>query len=296
MQEQEKNCLFRVPRFPDPMSNPLPSRPPRNGSIDLIRWLGSLGIVLFHAHLPGEFVGYAALPMFVMLLVYYGHDSSLQERFLRLMTPFAIWSVVYGLALGANGYLSGRSMTEVYKPWMLLTGPALHLWFLPYGVAFLALTRRLTGAWMWGIGVSVSALALWAINTHSLPIPLAQWSYVTPAAFLGLAMARSGLGDRLLLLGAGLSLIIWGLGWSLLVPQLAIACVVTWLALRFPLRPTPLTNWMAATSLGVYIVHPLLLAVAVRLHLPDLALFAGIVIGAHLITMVLRRVAPATIR
>ena len=42
---------------------------PRNATLDFARLAAACGIILFHSGAPGAFIGYAALPFFLMVLI-----------------------------------------------------------------------------------------------------------------------------------------------------------------------------------------------------------------------------------
>jgi len=77
----------------------------RNATLDYARFLASLGIVLFHAKAPGAFIGYAALPFFMMALILLSIAGMTSQPFhlfavnraQRLLGPWLLWSVVFGL-------------------------------------------------------------------------------------------------------------------------------------------------------------------------------------------------------
>lgn len=112
----------------------------RNATLDYARLLAAFGIVLFHANAPGHAIGYAALPFFLMLLLCLAWPAAQRDDFgryvcnraTRLLVPFAVWSGIFGLLKLAEVLLTGVSLGSEFKPSMLLTGPAIHLWFLPF--------------------------------------------------------------------------------------------------------------------------------------------------------------------
>ena len=53
----------------------------------------------------------------------------------RLLMPWLVWSVVYGGVKLAEALVEGQPLGSAFAPWMLLTGPAIHLWFLPFAFA-----------------------------------------------------------------------------------------------------------------------------------------------------------------
>lgn len=116
----------------------------RNGTLEYTRLLAAFGIVFFHAKAPGSEVGYAALPFFVLLLVVMAGPSSqncslpvyLQSRAVRLFVPWLAWSLVYGLLKFCEVLVTGTPLHAEFNLSMLISGPALHLWFLPLSFAF----------------------------------------------------------------------------------------------------------------------------------------------------------------
>lgn len=140
----------------------------RNASLDYARLLAAIGIVWFHSGAPGAHLGYAALPFFLMLTEWMAFATAgrmsfapyVLSRLNRLMLPFAAWSLVYGGLKLVEIALSGRPLSSEFAWWMLATGPALHLWFLPFATLmsiaiFPLANRRWTLA---GIIVSVMLL------------------------------------------------------------------------------------------------------------------------------------------
>ena len=150
---------------------------PRNGSIDILKLLGAFGIILFHSGAPYASVGLAALPMFVMLLVYFGVRSPFASTANRLLKIWVIWSAIYaGLKL-AQGVISGTKFELEFEPWMVWTGTSIHLWFLPFCVLVLAthtlILRHLSDRALISASITVSVFCLFAAQGPA-PIPLAQ--------------------------------------------------------------------------------------------------------------------------
>lgn len=266
---------------------------PRNGSIDLLRLAGAAGIVLFHLGLPGGWIGLSALPMFVLLAVYYGADRSPAALAQRLLVPWIIWSGIFGLAKLGQALAAGQAIGHEFAPWMMLTGLSLHLWFLPFVFGFVMLaqlTRRLPEFWLGMLCLTGSVAALWAFNTHPLPTPLPQWCSVLPAAFAGLAMARTGQPlSVLMLLALGGGAAIWMAGWDRGSWQLLIAALMTAGALRVALPTTRFSIWAAQASLCVYLVHPLLIAIALQVMTPGWPVFWGALAGSMTVHFLITR-------
>jgi hypothetical protein len=257
----------------------------RNGTLDHARLVAALGIVLFHCGGPGAWIGYAGLPFFTMLLVVLALPGAGRQppaafaaaRAGRLLRPWLIWSAVYGSLKLAEALVTGRPLASEFTPAMLLTGPAIHLWFLPFAfVACLAvypLARHWTGAapvMRPQAALAVAALAaLGAAQAGPLPVPLAQWAFVIPSVFLGMAFALAR-GDRgRILAAAGLAAAVvaaGGLaGWTRGLEQLALAAGALTFCLLVRRPETPLSQLAAALALGVYLGHPLVASVLERL-------------------------------
>lgn len=253
----------------------------RNGSLDHARLIAAGGIAVFHSGAPGAAIGYAGLPFFLMLLILLawpaaerqGFGAFASARAGRLLAPWAVWSGVYG-ALKLAEVAAGHSFAEEFAPWMWLTGPALHLWFLPFAaVACLALwplaraVAPLTPPARTVLAVLAGALALGALLMQqgaALPRPLAQWAEALPAVALGLGLALlPGRGARAALLaGTGAMLVVTG--WPQGALQLALAGAALWLCLALPLPDGRASRMAADLALTVYLAHPMLAAILLR--------------------------------
>lgn len=193
---------------------------------------------------------------------------------------------------------------------MLWTGPAIHLWFLPFAylaslmtfaVMRTARAQPTSGRVLWTLGLAVFALAALALGqghvlSEPLPIPLAQWLYVLPALALGLLIAvqdnlRTGaivaLATASLLFGVG-----WVLDWQNGTEQLLLATAVTAVCVWVWLPSTRVTARAGEVALTVYLAHPLVASLLVRgADLPEasLSLAVGAFGGALAIGIVIER-------
>ncbi len=68
----------------------------RNGFVDYCRLVAAAGIVWYHSGAPGQLIGYAGLPFFLVLLAL-PTRSSPSDRARRLLVLFAVWSLIYAL-------------------------------------------------------------------------------------------------------------------------------------------------------------------------------------------------------
>lgn len=253
----------------------------RNGSLDHARLIAAAGIVVFHSGAPGAAVGYAGLPFFLMLLILLAWPTAERHPFGafagaragRLLVPWAVWSGVYG-ALKLAEVAAGHPFAEEFAPWMVLTGPALHLWFLPFAaVACAALwplaraAAPLTSPARAVLAVLAVALALGAMLLQQgadLPTPLAQWAEAAPAVALGVGLALlPGRGARAALLAGTVAMLV-ATGWPQGATQLALAGAALWLCLALPLPDTRASRMAADLALTVYLAHPMLAAILLR--------------------------------
>lgn len=287
--------------------------PMRNATLDHARLLAAAGIVIFHSGAPGAAVGYAALPFFLMLLMLLAWPAAERQPFgayatgrvRRLMLPWLVWSGVYAALKLAEVALTGRTLGAEFAPWMLLAGPALHLWFLPFaalaclvlwplaraasGVASgagPALSPTLAPALRATLAAGLGALAVAALLARqgmALPLPFAQWAYAAPAVALGAGLALlPGWRAQGALLLAVLGLLA-AAGWPQGALQIALAGGALVLCLAWPRPDGPVARGAAGMALTVYLVHPLIASVLTRVTaLPEasLALAAATLAGS----------------
>lgn len=252
----------------------------RNATYDYARLIAAFGIVLFHAKAPGAAIGYAALPFFLMLLIMMALPAAQRDpplpyaraRIRRLMRPWLIWSGVYGGLKLAEVALTNATFASEFAPYMLVTGPAIHLWFLPFAlVASLVIYPLARQAKTWprlrvSMALVVLGLALHGAGQNAqLEAPLAQWVYVTPAVFLGLALALvSQQREAQLALTAGFIVTAWALGWTMGLMQLGLACAALIACGLIHLPRSRASDIAAASAMGVYLAHPLMIALLER--------------------------------
>jgi surface polysaccharide O-acyltransferase-like enzyme len=250
----------------------------RNGSVDLLRGLAVVGIVWFHAHAPGADLALAGLTVFFLLLFYYAPGLkppvglTIAARADRLLRPWLFWSAIYGVAKLAQAIVGGVPLATEFEPWMVLTGTALHLWFLPF--AFLCLLVLglieslidLTSSAGFAVALALSGVALplsVAIARLDLDHPWSEWGAALGSVGMGLAL-RGTNGSRVrylwLLAAACIGTVLsWWLDAALpLRIPLAVAATVTALSVTAP--STALTRWIGWVAMPVYLIHPLVLA------------------------------------
>lgn len=272
----------------------------RNGSIDILRFAGAIGIIWFHLDLPGAGTALSALPMFVALFVCFGMGRSRAALQSRLLTPWLFWSAIFIFAKVGQALVSGAPLASEFATWMFFAGPSIHLWFLPFSYLFVRLMQRVPrDAWL-PLAIVLVPASLWLANGVSLPQPFAQWATVIPAAFMGLML--HSLGPN--------SLRAHNFGWMSVacaavlalsgLEQVAYQYVLGMSAMLMALAvPMPQTQWCkraAETSFGLYLLHPLIVAGALYIPLNSMVLQTLIVVGASIVlTQMVRKVTPAMV-
>lgn len=272
----------------------------RNSSIDLLRFIGAIGIIQFHCDVTGGWVGLAALPMFVMLLVYFGAGKPIAQQAKRLLLPWLAWSALYACMKYARSVINGEPLSSEFAPWMVLTGASLHLWFLSFSFLFLLfcvlIPKRTPPPLLAFVCVLLSGVSLWISNTNHLLIPLVQWLPVIPAAFAGLLMQRFRNETVVSVALAFSAIAAFYFGIDTMTPQLAIAGLAIALAIAIPMPQTRIVDTLSGLSLGMYLVHPAVMVFTLIFVAKHEALFFPLVVlGSILITALLKRFAPAIV-
>lgn len=102
--------------------------------LEVFRLLAFLAVIAFHAK-----VGISGGVQIFALLSFYlsGRPKPLAKRSKKLLLPWAVFFVVYCIF----NYLKGIPILNFDLPVvpMLLTGPAIHLWYLPFVFIFVVL-------------------------------------------------------------------------------------------------------------------------------------------------------------
>lgn len=286
----------------------------RNGTLEYARLLAAFGIVFFHVGAPGAGIGYAALPFFLLLLVVLAFPGAqrqtlfayLHGRAQRLLMPWLIWSAVYAALKLAEVSVTGAPLRSEFSPGMVLTGPALHLWFLPFAFATclalypLAQLARRSHPESLALLLAGAGVAILLVRQElSLPVPFAQWLYALPTVCAGCALALVwGRMPAMLGILGGFVIVALLSGAHTGLLQIVLAGSALILCVLCPLPATAFAQRAGTLSLGVYLAHPLILSVLTRTtRLPEgslvLALLgcAGALVltwGVHLLSEALR--------
>ncbi|MBE7636413.1 acyltransferase family protein [Sneathiella sp. P13V-1] len=250
----------------------------RNLNIELARFVGAIGILWFHAQAPGDFIGYAALQTFTALTIYFslvsGEKLKLGEfifnRFNRIVLPWIAWSIVYAFGLIIIKAIEGKAL-NFFEPWMLLTGPAIHLWFLPYAFCCSILMKVFNDIVNLKSGnntilimaiLTVGALAsliAFNISKFSIPTPYIQWLAVLPSTITGLALYFVRNNRKLLALLFYVQVpicfiaLLFGSG---LILQYYVGIAVIALCFLLPDIKFSQSGTLSNLALGIYLIHP----------------------------------------
>jgi len=205
-----------------------------------------------------------------------------QGRAQRLLGPWLVWSAVYAAFKLLEVTVTGVPLGHEFTASMILTGPALHLWFLPFAfvVCVLAypLARISARVPAPGQGTAIAALAgltlasLLLQQGAVLATPVAQWVYALPSVCLGLAMAliqtreTSAYVQQAALMVLGISvcaLMVHSEAFAGLL-QLMLAAMVYLTCISLPRAGTRFSDAAGDIALTVFLAHPLILAVLTR--------------------------------
>jgi len=250
-------------------------------SIEMLRIVGALGIVMFHLQSPGGRFGYAALPMFIYLSVFFAlrHGSSLplkdftRTRFDRLLAPWIFWSLVFVALKFAQAWSEGHSVRSEFAWWQLFTGPALHLWFLPF-IAVVSIALRLVWKYLAGAKPAVVLIAAVGLSAGLTFVgdparfgpPLEEWVFGLVPVLMAVADVRTstavvpGQNRIALLLWMAMLLARMSIGTGSFALPLFVSVVGISAAGTLSVRLTSGIRAMAGLSLGVYILHPMVAA------------------------------------
>lgn len=228
----------------------------RNGLVDYARFVAALGIVWFHASAPGARAAYLALPFFLVLLSTPSR-ASFADRAQRLLKPFLIWSVIYGAVQVLLALKHGRPALVWWQPEMLLTGTALHLWFLPFALLVYPLRHLSNRPWLAALMpiAASAALALWGGGGSAAP--WAQWSFGILPVLLGIAWFGIGRWSFVVLILCFVILQNFRPSEDNLIIIGGSALAIAMLAFRLP--TTALSTRCARLSMWIYLGHVLVI-------------------------------------
>jgi hypothetical protein len=285
------------------------ARAPQKQAIELLRILSIFGILWFHARAPGGQIAYSGLVTFLLISLYLQARSSNTsrspfQRTRRLLLPWIVWVFVYGLfnLVRHQPFLdTAQGLTSA-----LLTGTAIHLWYLPFVFGILCLfdllDRRMNGALLgllcaFAALISLGTVGLWRNPSLGWGTPYAQYAHALPAVFAGGFLGRSSrLPARIalpLLLGLlGTSAALFGFE-GIGIPYF-IGLLMAGFVLLFPdpLPPGLRLGALSEVVFGIYLIHLLWLPLLVKAGLSGILLPFGLFIVSALSIFALKKMFP----
>ena len=234
----------------------------RNATVEYARFIAAIGIIAFHA--TGSTVGYFALPFFIALSSYFAakRSSTFAKRARRVLVPFMIWSLIYAAARIAQAIFNGMPISSEFDWWMIVAGPAIHLWFLPFIFIVGLLAPHIAKCGLVGFGI----LAIACLLPLEFEKPFAQWHFAIPAMMVGIAAAHSWWAVAVVAVPASVAL-----------PHL-VGCAAFLAAIHVKLKMQPIAKFVGSLSMTIYLVHPLVIAVVVRI-VPEYVFFVSMIVS-----------------
>jgi hypothetical protein len=254
---------------------------------------------------------YAGLIVFLIMSMYlagrsmYSGDHSVIRRVKRLLIPWAIWFVIYG----ANNLLSHASIIPMNNGIIegILAGPNIHLWYMPFIFVCLTLfdvVRKYASstsiAWA---SATLTALVLastpvWRHSSMALGCPLPQYAHAVAGVLLGVFLAyvtglprKLGMFLLLIITAADLSVFHYeGIGIPYLI-GIVVGCILAFRLLEKVIKID--VTALSECSLGIYLLHPLLVGIFQQHHLVSAMLMPVTVFSsAAFLIFMLRRFLP----
>lgn len=253
--------------------------------IELLRIMAAFAIVWYHSSTIGGEISYAGLIVFLMLSMYlagrstYSGSRYLFRRTNRLLIPWAVWFLMYGAKNALthkpiiptdNGIIAG-----------ILTGPSIHLWYMPFIFACLILFDSVrkyasSASIAWASAaltiVVLGSTALWRQVSIQLGCPIAQYAHASAGislgaffAFIGAFPGRTAALLLVMIFAAALSAIPFeGVGIPYVL-SIAAGCMV---AFRIFEKAVTLDfGVIAECTLGIYFVHILVFDIFRKYHI-----------------------------
>lgn len=258
----------------------------RNAFIDYARILASLGIAGFHTLGEQTWLGFAGLPLFMVLVVYFNLQSGsrlpypefARSRATRMLIPWASWCAIYAVAKIAQALVEGRPIISEFEPWMVLGGTQRHLWFLPFAFASMLVLSAVLRRWtnhhrlywiLLAAYVPVFLLMVLLLKAPAPMDPVSKWIFMAPAIMMGILFYVSGGSLRRHLLVLGLTLAAFYLSrtvdFSYQARQLLVCAAISVTVLNIYIPSHRLSRVMGEISFGVYLSHQLVNAICIQL-------------------------------
>jgi surface polysaccharide O-acyltransferase-like enzyme len=312
----------------------------RNGSVDAFRLLAAFCVILLHLEypaLPGNLVSGVrllcrwAIPFFFIVSGYYfasqhaaAKELNIQKLVGRLIWIFLLWSIIY-LPVVLNQHDFKTAFQRLFSPNFVYFGSFVHLWFISsliFGYILIAFLYQFKMEYT----LPVFAVIILVLTLLSTPYPIFgneySFAYVNhllsvPFLYIGFQFYKKGFPPVwicLILIITGVVMQIvevrfiyraYGLSaydHEFLIGTIPFAIGMTALAfnnlkgLQWPM----LNDWGRDNSLGIYLIHPLVIHVVTR-FLPQFpenmlwqVVFPIIILGLCILLLeIVRRFLPA---
>lgn len=270
-----------------------------NANIERLRIVSALGVVAFHAQTGlVKSIGYAGLPAFVLITFFLGTISLLnkQEGFStylagktkRLLLPFIVWVGVYLVYDCLVATIKHQPLSTLLTEFNLLYGTSIHLWYLPFAFLGLLLIFVVGRGYLASLSYLSLVILLLLAATSGLFIdylgalvkgmlPLPQYAFAFPALLFAVSLAAASRMSRpakavtyfaVIIIVAALVMIkaaTAGHNAAGFAYTYGIAVPVMVAALSWPGEVDRLTGLLAPLTLGIYLVHPMIIGVLNRL-------------------------------
>ncbi len=199
--------------------------------------------------------------------------SVVRRRAARLLVPWVFWSVVYGFFVARRALASGGPWPSGFETWMVLTGPVIHLWFLPACFVYtVVVSLGAVRGWFtprrpaWGVWCGLTAVAILGCAMMASSDPsrwLHYWNLALPAVLMGLALHGMPTRGRARVVGllalavvaAGAAAGAAATGHGALMPHYAVCGGAVARAWAWRRASGPVLRWMGDCILGVYLAH-----------------------------------------
>ena len=188
--------------------------------MNLIKIIASFCVVWFHTGVLLFGFRPSGVLIFAFISGYFiavSKSQSLTKKVNRLVIPFIFWSCVYGCI---NLYLSGSIFREGNN---LLTGPDIHLWYLPFVIMFTIVLFNLKRFEYCDLLALFTGLIIWLIDIEG-PAPTGQYLNAAPILLIGFYIGRN-------------------------------------YKIKTSLFNAPIINKVAGLTFGVYLAHPVTILV-----------------------------------
>lgn len=270
----------------------------RNANVEVVRFIAAIGIVWFHSPVPYGDIGLAGLSLFFVYLIYFASARSLKMKNLsevaqvnlHLIKIWLVWCAIYLALKIAQALVQNHPIADEFELWMWITGPALHLWFLPYSyvviiIAYLFLRflngiNRLIGNFLVLGVLALAVVTSIGLQDHHI-IPVSQYLNVLPPIVFAISLARYPAGSKeywfVALAGTAILIVLpldfetpWVLG-----------CVVACITLSWRIDSSPITLLLGRTSLTIYLIHPAVSSIVMNAGLSGVS-----ILGLTILTII----------